>query len=460
MDGAGHKLKELDPPHSLMKKQSIDFRQLLERVLPIEELPATDRLRVQRALRSGVASQLESAALAALTQLEQLGALRRLPATNGTPVMRYQARGKVDVITVPLQVPASRDGLYRHSRVGLSAEAGLDELRRLLRIDDPTLLTPASGGGRELIERLDDVGRELLGAIEVRFHPAGEDSGPGRGVLSDGSGPLDESLAREARVDARSVLYCPDVERCPRLKEAAARRGARAVAVAAAVTETRSVVGHIEVLCEETEPFRPADLAMVALLADACGLAWERSSRLERLMFVDPLTSAYNRSYFDVQLQNEMARARRENSSLALCIVDIDNFKSVNTTYGYEAGNQTLIAVAETLRTAVRPFDAVCRWGGEEFAVLLTAPVNAEDVATVSERLRSLVERQDVEVEALDRRKHHIRVTVSIGVALFPDDERSAEELWRAANRALLTAKQPPKNRVVFYRDPQPETGP
>jgi len=437
-----------------MKRQPIDFRQLLERVLPIEELPTTERLRVQRALRTGIASQLKSAALAALNQLEQIGALRRLPAANGTPTLRYQARGNLDLITVPLETPEGRDGIFLHSRVGLSAEAGLEEVRRLLRLDDPALLTPSTGGGRDLIDRLDEIGRELLGATEVRFYPSIEtEPVPVRGSLPATRRPLNAEVAREALAESRSVLYCPDVERCEALKDEAVRRGARAAALAAGITEDRSVVGHIEVLCADAAPFRPADLAMVALLADACALAWERSSRIERLMFVDPLTSAYNRSYFDVQLQNEMARARRENSSLALCIVDIDNFKSFNTTYGYEAGNRVLIAVAETLRTAVRPFDAVCRWGGEEFAVLLTAPVHAEDVATVTERLRSLVERQGVPVESLDRRKYRVSVTVSIGVALFPDDERLADDLWRAANQALLAAKQPPKNRVVFYRD-------
>jgi len=84
--------------------------------------------------------------------------------------------------------------------------------------------------------------------------------------------------------------------------------------------------------------------------------------------------------------------------------------------------------------------------------VLLTAPVIAEDVVTISERLRSMVERQVVQVEGLDRAPYRITVTVSIGVALFPDHAADAQDLWRAANRALLEAKRPPKNQVVFSR--------
>jgi len=102
----------------------------------------------------------------------------------------------------------------------------------------------------------------------------------------------------------------------------------------------------------------------------------------------------------------------------------------------------------------VRPFDTVARWGGEEFAVLLTAPVQGDDVVTICERLRSLVERQLVPIESLDRQVHRVGVTVSMGVAMFPDDEKNPKDLFRAANQALLRAKVPPKNRVEYFRPP------
>ena len=132
-------------------------------------------------------------------------------------------------------------------------------------------------------------------------------------------------------------------------------------------------------------------------------------------------------------------------------IADIDDFKSFNTAFGYEAGNEVLVQVAQALRGGVRPFDTVSRWGGEEFSILLSAPVHAEDVATVCERLRSLVERMPVRIEGLDRRSHKLGVTMSLGVALYPDHADNAADLWRAANQALLKAKHPPKNQVVFY---------
>jgi len=193
---------------------------------------------------------------------------------------------------------------------------------------------------------------------------------------------------------------------------------------------------------------------MLALLSDCCASVWQRSARIEKLVFIDPLTGAFNRSYFDRQVLNEMARAQRDSNSFALCLADIDDFKQYNTLYGYEAGNQVLVHVARTLQGAVRPFDTVARWGGEEFAVLLTAPVAGQDVVTICERLRALIERQIVPIESLDRQVHRTNVTISLGVALFPDDEKTPQDLFRAANYALLQAKDGPKNRVVYYRPP------
>ena len=433
-----------------MKQKSIDFRELLEQLLPLDQLPPPDRLRVHRALATGVGEQIESAALSALGQLERGGTLHRLPADPAQPGrLRYRRAGELDVISLHLAGVQTREGFTVYPRAALPAQAhaGVDQVRRLLRLDDPSVISdPRSADPRHaLIEQLDLAGREFLGADSVRLLLGADEAG-----TASTPEAVDRALRIEARRHAGSILYCPDLRAAGGARSPGAEAGVTSVAITAVTASDGQPLGTLEVTSRERDPFRPEALSMMALLADYCGRALERVDRIEKLVFIDPLTQVYNRSYFDLQVQNEMARAQRERNSLALVIADIDDFKSFNTAFGYEAGNQVLAQVAQALRRGVRPFDTVSRWGGEEFSILLTAPIQPDDVATACERLRSIVERMPVHIEGLDRRSHRLGVTVSIGVALYPDHADNAADLWRAANRALLKAKRGEKNQVVF----------
>ena len=430
---------EAGPP---MQQKHIEFRELLERILPLHELPAVDRFRVQAALRGGMRTDLEQAALLALSRLEQRGTLERIPGAAGGK-MRWRRLDTPDVITLEVPGIEEANGIRVIPRAALPREAtaGLDDLRGLLRLDDALLISdPRSGQARlTLIEQLTEAGRTFLGARELRFVAADESARP-----------LEPELAARARRDPTRLLYCPDLGHAPSL--AAHAGDARALVMAGVPGADGTTLGHLELTSDLIDPWPLESLALVALLADVCGGALERAARIESLVFVDPLTSVFNRAYFDRQIENEMARAQRDGTSMALAIADIDNFKSFNTQFGYEAGNQVLRHVAERLRHALRPFDTVARWGGEEFAILLTAPVLAEDAATVCDRLRMAVGGHMLPLEGLEQDAHEVRVTMSIGVAMYPDHASSAAELWRAANRALLEAKRPPKDQVVFYR--------
>ena len=140
---------------------------------------------------------------------------------------------------------------------------------------------------------------------------------------------------------------------------------------------------------------------------------------------------------------------------MALCIADIDDFKSFNTAFGYEAGNQVLAQVAQSLRRGVRPFDTVARWGGEEFAVLLTSPVHAEDVLAICERLRSAVERMPLQLEGLDRQSHRVGVTISLGSRCFPSMRGRAGPLaCRQPGTARSQAPAEEPGRLPHTRSP------
>jgi diguanylate cyclase (GGDEF)-like protein len=448
-----------------MKQRDIGFRELLERVLPLEDLAPADRSRVQRALNSGVARDIESAALTTIERLAEGGALRRVPTPPNGPAMilRFQRPDALELITVHMPGTTTLAGVTAYPRAALPASvlARLDQVRQLLRLDDPTVVaSPGEGEGSPgVLGQLTLAGQELLGESQITFHPAARPADPSEAPpTTTGTSsapdqpPLDPALAAHAIAHPSAVYCCADTAAVPRLMAAARARRVGSLVVAAVTSPDGAVRGTLEVTSPTATAYSLEDLARIALLADYCAGLLERAERIEKLAFIDPLTKVYNRSYFDLQAQNELARASRDKASVALCIADIDNFKSFNTTFGYEAGNLVLTQVAQTLRRGVRPFDTVARWGGEEFAVLLVPPLNAEAARAISERLRANVERLRVALEGLDRRTHQVAVTVSIGVALFPEHADTPRDLWRAANQALLAAKSGPKNQVVFHR--------
>ena len=436
-----------------MQRRTIDFRELLERVLPLDRLPALERLQVQRALDGEASAAIEQAALLALERLAGDGVLRRLPAPDRTAlhVRRYQPPGGMAIITVELPEPVERDGVMIYPRASLpvGASTGIEQVRRLVRLDDPAFLDHllSRDSRTAQVQQLDLAGRELLRAMSVRFHLAETP-----GDSSAASSALDPALIAEAIDHPNQVLFVPDVGRYPRVSAEALRLGIGSLVVCAVPATSGTPHGAIEVRALVASGYTPDDLARVALLADAFGAVLDRAVRIEKLAFVDPATGSFNRAYFEVEAQNEIARAQRDSASLALAIVDVDDFKAFNSQFGYEAGNQVLLHVAQSLRRGVRPFDTVARWGGEEFGVLLTAPVQAEDVHAICERLRIAIQRLPLDLERLDRQRQSARVTVSIGVARSPEHGETVADLWRAANQALLEAKRSGKNRIVSYQ--------
>jgi diguanylate cyclase (GGDEF)-like protein/PAS domain S-box-containing protein len=168
----------------------------------------------------------------------------------------------------------------------------------------------------------------------------------------------------------------------------------------------------------------------------------QREHDLEEMAFADPLTKLANRRYFEQILVRELSRARRTHQPLCFAILDIDNFKAVNDTWGHPVGDQVLIAVANALHQAVRIYDYAARIGGEEFAVVLPGAARPDGLAII-DRLRGHVHASaQVTVE-----NQIISVTCSAGLtSMVPDD--TIESLTQRADRALYLAKNSGRNRV------------
>jgi len=164
------------------------------------------------------------------------------------------------------------------------------------------------------------------------------------------------------------------------------------------------------------------------------------------LAVTDGLTGLHNRRYLDTHLETLVARALNRGKELSLLITDIDRFKGVNDTHGHDAGDDVLREFARRLRINVRGMDLACRYGGEEFVIVMpdTPPHVAAEVA---ERLRAQIESDGFSIENGAR---SIEVTVSVGVtSLIQSEAESAKALLKRADEALYEAKQTGRNRVV-----------
>jgi diguanylate cyclase (GGDEF)-like protein/PAS domain S-box-containing protein len=158
----------------------------------------------------------------------------------------------------------------------------------------------------------------------------------------------------------------------------------------------------------------------------------------------DALTGLYNRRYLEEVLDREVRRASRAAQSLGVLMIDLDHFKSFNDTYGHDAGDAVLREIAVSLTKGIRAEDFVCRFGGEEFVVILpTADVTAS--RTRAERLRSKTK----ELTILHQGKSMGMITISVGVAAFPEHGTSPKELMAAADAALYEAKHGGRDQVV-----------
>ena len=182
-------------------------------------------------------------------------------------------------------------------------------------------------------------------------------------------------------------------------------------------------------------------------LADLYGELLRKEAELERLAITDPLTGLYNRRFFQSRLGVEIERAKRYGRVLSLVMLDVDNFKEINDQRGHQFGDHVLAEVGKILRGNVRASDIVCRYGGEEFAVLLpeTPP---EQAGRAAEKLRTCLK------ERFQGGRDPVALTVSLGVASYPSPGVADENaLVRRADAALYEAKGLGRDRVEPARE-------
>ncbi len=166
---------------------------------------------------------------------------------------------------------------------------------------------------------------------------------------------------------------------------------------------------------------------------------------LKQLSITDPVTGLTNHRFFQESLKIEFERAKRHNRPLGLIMVDVDHFKSFNDRYGHPLGDSLLAAISKILLSQVRGIDSVSRYGGEEFAIILP-DTQLEQVIEVAHRLeRSIKEKSFAGIE-----EQTINMTISLGVASYPDHADSTSKLIDMADQALYRAKRQGRNQTVI----------
>lgn len=176
-------------------------------------------------------------------------------------------------------------------------------------------------------------------------------------------------------------------------------------------------------------------------IIDAVTDLQQRTTELETQVQTDALTGLINFRGFEERLEQEMERTRRLEEPTSLVMVDIDHFKQVNDTHGHDVGNQALIHIASLLRQTLRKLDIPCRFGGEEFALILPSTRLAPAIQ-VAERIRCLTEKSPFKLNSQE-----IPMTISLGVESFTAiDTRSAVELLKSTDGFLYQAKHTGRN--------------
>ncbi len=251
-------------------------------------------------------------------------------------------------------------------------------------------------------------------------------------------------VAREGK-----PLLVPDVSLDPRFSDKfdkVSKFKTRSVVCVPLKTRGKSL-GVIELVNKvEDESFGEEDLLLLTTLADYTAIAIENAllfDKVQELTITDDLTRVYNSRYMHRFLDYEIERAKRYHYKLSMIFMDLDYFKDINDRYGHICGSKLLVEVARLILANIRTADIVCRYGGDEFVVLL--PAAPKDKARiVADKLRRAIK----ETKFLKEEKIDCTLTASIGVACFPDDAKDKLELIHLADQAMYRVKNTTRDGV------------
>jgi diguanylate cyclase (GGDEF)-like protein len=431
-----------------------DFRYLLARLVPQHRLPADLRRDVVRALGGNRTEELRHASFRALESLcdssyfEHAGTFHE----NGNVVLAYRRpRGTMSLrVSVPRpewnawsgaasdDSPAPPAGPQPAAEIPPDTASSFPAGDLLDLLPEITSSFAIGDGTLPFLERLDALLIKLEGWL-------GFDSGRLKIV--------EETLVTGGDQGAERVLVVSDdALRSSEPARAAVESGARRYVTADGTTLAAAPVFMFGKIVGALQARFPTlqDESMDARLEVAAGVirnALEFNQRFASLTSIDSLTGVYNRQFLDRQLPVEIERAMRSGSALSMLVIDVDNFKRINDELGHKKGDEALVAITDLVRRNLRKVDMPFRYGGEEIVILLPGTPEFEALHT-AERLRRVVSQYRGFKDGVGKVRD---LSVSVGVAVYPDTARGGEQLFSQADEAMYRAKQRGKNQVVLY---------
>jgi diguanylate cyclase (GGDEF)-like protein len=274
--------------------------------------------------------------------------------------------------------------------------------------------------------------------------------GTGSDKLKDMRLKVGEGVAGWVAREMKPLLV-PDVNKDPRFcrKADEVSHFTTQSIVCVPLTTRGKCLGVIELInkVEEDEGFSEEDLLVLTTLADFTAIAIENAiflKRVQELTITDDLTKLYNSRFLHSRLDYEVERARRFGYEISMVFLDLDYFKEVNDVHGHLAGSKLLKEVARLLASMLRTVDMACRYGGDEFVILMPG-TSKKNAALVAEKLRQSVK----DTAFLADEGINIRLTASFGVASFPGDADTKEELIQKADHAMYDVKNRTRDGVA-----------
>jgi len=218
--------------------------------------------------------------------------------------------------------------------------------------------------------------------------------------------------------------------------------------IASPIISEDNFLGILRIDRSSKRVFNTEDLRLLSTISDVAAIAVQNAllyKRTEELAIIDSLTCLYQRTHFLNKLNQEALHARNESKVIAVIMVDIDYFKNYNDEFGHTAGDIVLKRIASILKASTEGNEALCcRFGGEEF-ILYLSDSSKEDAKKVAENIR-----RRIQEEIIILRKQKTSMTASIGVACFPDDASTVEDLIRIVDQRMYSAKAKGRNQICF----------